>query len=614
MTTMSDQEFAETEILLRQRLSQLASQAPTAVLMPDEVAVVAANRPTGRGRRAGVIAAVTALIGAGGFTTYSFIGAGNDGGTATPEEAVRTFASAMDHEDVLGMIDVTLPEEVSALRAAVDSITSDAKRVGLLADSFDAGDVDGLDISVDDLALETNFLEGGLAAVTVTSGTVNASFDPKTFSFGNELRLLIGDDSQTVATTASIANPDSPVAVMTVERDGRWYVSVEYTLAELIRQSNGWEVPGPVTRSPVGFDTPAAAATGFYERLASLDFQSALDTIAPGEDAMAWLAQSWLAEAQAAIERGRVNGWTVAVSDLTYETIGEGDHVTLKPLTFKVEGTVPDQYSGSANPALPTVVVSADGSEYASVPAGPVPTTTDGLTFSPDFPAGDYNFTNVNTDGTIVPLVFPKVGPQPFTVERADDCTTFTGDGARGILGTGGSLAAESADGGFKLCGTTGLPGVLSVLVLTGGLTALPDVSVVQVGGKWYVSPLGTVLATAVTGLHDVKDGASLFDSPIAPYIYGGLGRADLESVVVGRQADTFDPACLPALSVEDGVVTAVVADPSPDAIRVCTGTVSFSDQDSSSGSATAPTPATVAPVPETTLPPASTAPPASTP
>ena len=84
MTTMSEQEFAQTETLLRQRLAQLADHAPTAVHLPGEVPVVTTHRATGRARRAGVIAAVTALIGAGGFTTYSFLGASNDGGAATP--------------------------------------------------------------------------------------------------------------------------------------------------------------------------------------------------------------------------------------------------------------------------------------------------------------------------------------------------------------------------------------------------------------------------------------------------------------------------------------------------------------------------------------------------
>jgi hypothetical protein len=99
---------------------------------------------------------VTALIGAGGFTTYSFLGTSNNGGAATPEEAVTAFVSAAEQEDVLGMIDVTLPEEVAVLRTAIDSVVDDAKRIDVLDAGFDSRGVQGVDISVDDLALETN--------------------------------------------------------------------------------------------------------------------------------------------------------------------------------------------------------------------------------------------------------------------------------------------------------------------------------------------------------------------------------------------------------------------------------------------------------------------------
>ena len=346
MTSLTDDELAQTEVLLRQRLAQLATHAPTAVRLPGEVQVVAVDRRVGRGRRAGMITAIAALIGAGGFTTYSFIGASNDGGAATPQEAVTTFVSAMEREDVLGMIDVTLPQEVGALRGAIDSITSDAKRVGVLADDFDSGGVQGIDIAVADLVLETNFLEGGLAAVTATSGTVSASFDPANLRLGDALRLLIGDDQTADTASMDFAGIEPHAVLMTVEQDGRWYVSVEYTIAEYLRRAAGWDVPGPVSRTPVGFDSPEAAATGFYERLASLDLQSTIDTFAPGEDAIAWLAQTWMADAQANIEDERADGLSIAVSGLTFETIGDGDHRLLRPLTFLAQGTTPAGFVG----------------------------------------------------------------------------------------------------------------------------------------------------------------------------------------------------------------------------------------------------------------------------
>ncbi len=558
MTSLSEQEFAETEVLLRQRLAQLANHAPTAVHMPDEIAVVAASGPSRRARRFGVIAAVTALIGAGGFTTYSFLGASNDGGAATPEEAVSVFVSAMEHEDILGMVDITVPEEVSALRAAVDSTSSDAKRVGLLGGDFDTAGVKGLDISVDDLALDTNFLEGGLAAVTATSGMISASFDPQSFSFGAKLRELVGNGEDVSTATASLGTGDSPFEVMTVERDGRWYVSVEYTLAEYLRQLNGWELPDPVSRTPVGFDSPEAAATAFYERLATLDLQSTLDTFAPGEDATAWLAQAWLSDAQTAIDRGRANGWSVAISGLTFDTIGNGSQLTLRPASFHVEGTTPAGFGQDTS----------------------------------------------GTDSTTTPLEPPTGGPQPFTVDRADDCSTVTGSLAESMFGTAQPSAATKVDGGYQVCGAGNeILGGLALLVSGSGLE-LPAISVTQSGGQWYVSPLGTILGSATVNLHDIADDSSLFDTGLAPFIYGGLGRSTLELMVKGQSASSIDPGCLPALTVDGGVVTGVVADPPVDAIRVCNGTVSFSSG-SSSGSAEVPTVAETSA--STSVPPAST-------
>ena len=531
---MSDQEYAQTEIVLRERLAQLAEHAPTTVHRLDEVQVVATNRGARRSRRVGVIAAVTALIGAGGFTTYSFLGASNDGGAATPEEAVLTFVSSVEHEDLLGAIDMTLPEEVGELRAAVDSITSDAKRVGLLADSFDAGGVHGIDTSVDDLTLDTEFLDGGLAKVIATGGTLNATFDPQRFPFGDKVRGVLGTDLHVGTASHALGGGEWMDSVMTVERGGRWYVSLEYTIAEYVRHAAGWEIAGAVSRTPVGFDSPDAAVTGFYDRLASLDLQGAMDTFAPGEDAMAWLAQAWLDSAQSAIEEGRLNGWTAGISGLTYETTGSGDHLTLRPLSFKIEGTAPGGFaayaSGVADPSLPTT------------------------------------------------------SPEPFTVERANDCTTVTGVATAFLgLGSGTMPGVTPVDGGFRVCGGEDRSMGLFGLLLSGGSLTVPPISVVQSAGKWYVSPLGTILASVSTGLHGLKDDATLLDSPLAPFFYGGLSRGFLESMVVGQSVDSVPAECLAALTVDNGQITGVAANPSPDAVNACTGLSSSS----SSGSGT---------------------------
>ncbi len=528
MTSLSDQEYTEVETLLRQRLAELADHAPSAVHLPDEISVVTANHPARRRRRVGVIAAVTALIGAGGFTTYTFLGASNSGGATTPAEAVTAFVSAAEHEDLLGMIDVTLPDEVAVLRAAVDSVVGDAKRIDVLDAGFDSSGIQGVDISVDDLALDTNFYEGGLASVRATNGTLAMSFDPQAFPFGQKLRSLLTGAQDSITASVQLGSSDPIAQLMTVERDGRWYVSVEYTIAEYVRLAAGWDVPGPVARAPIGFDSPEAAVTGFYERLAALDLQSAFDTFAPGEDAMAWLAQSWMAEAQSTIDRGRANGWSVQISGLAYETIGTGDHLTLEPLTFKVEGTSP-----------------------------------------------------ANLDAT-VPQQSTE-GPQAFTVERADGCTTYTGvarDFASPVLPSSVPSATDSS----KMCGPSSGFGLMGLLLLAGSSSDLPSVSVVQYDGKWYVSPLGTALASTSSSLHHLDAASSLLDSPFAAFIYGAPSRALLDAIAKGQDVGSVGPVCLPALTVENGKVTGSVADPPPEAVRACM-TGSFSSSSSSSGS-----------------------------
>jgi hypothetical protein len=86
---------------------------------------------------------------------------------------------------------------------------------------------------------------------------------------------------------------------------------------------------------------------------------------------------------------------------------------------------------------------------------------------------------------------------------------------------------------------------------------------------------------------------------PTAVNLHWALDRM----MVKGQAASSIDSGCLPALTVDAGIVTGVVADPPLDAIRACNGTVSFSSE-SSSGSAAAPA---VASTSATTIEPAAT-------
>ena len=147
----------------------------------------------------------------------------------------------------------------------------------------------GLDVSFADVDLVTESLDDGLAVVTLAGGSASWTFDPAAFPLGADLRDALADELAVTTDAASFAELDEPLRLATVERDGRWYVSVSYTVAEYARRASGLELPAtPLTA--VGADSPEAAADEFYSNLVSLDLAGVLASAAPGEgDAVAAL-------------------------------------------------------------------------------------------------------------------------------------------------------------------------------------------------------------------------------------------------------------------------------------------------------------------------------------
>ena len=115
-------------------------------------------------------------------------------------------------------------------------------------------------------------------AVVSATGAVDWTFDPATFPFGIEIAEAVGDDLSADQGSIALGDGDGaeldPALLATVERDGRWYVSISYTIGEYARQAA--DLPMPTTPlSPVGSPSPEAAAdappVADYTRPSSLD-------------------------------------------------------------------------------------------------------------------------------------------------------------------------------------------------------------------------------------------------------------------------------------------------------------------------------------------------------
>jgi hypothetical protein len=582
----TDPDLGEIETLLRRRLNELADHAPATVRQPDQLIVSPSmdTVPNRRRRAAGIGATIAVIAGGLGISTLAFQGAGSPGGADSPEEAVRAFADALEREDVLGMIEVALPEELSALRAVLDDATREVERVGILDESFSLSAVEGIDVRLPGLTFTTENLDTDLAVVTATGGTADATFDPALLPLGSIVREVIGDELATSELSRPLSGTDPSVMLATVARDGRWYVSLGFTVAEYARAAAGADFPLPVTIDRVGHESPEAAALGFYERLAALDLEGAMAMLAPGEgDALLRYSPLFLPEAIATIERGRAEGLTLSISGVEFDTSGSGDRRTLTPVSFVVDGTVPSTWGVvmDADPTIPTVIYNVDG-RIAIVPAGELmPATIDEVELVTELPPelqDRYNTTFALPDGTIQPIEFPSGAsdePQPFRFERNDGCTELTGPGIDALLPGIGMWAGagtdySEVDGGRRFCGEqTPFGGsMFTLLLVSASPIQLPGISVVESDGLWYVSPIGTLGASIVDAVRSVPDGANLIDTPIAAALFEGMGRQAMDATLAA--VSTIPPECEQITAVDaDGVAT-VIPDPPVSEIRGC--------------------------------------------
>lgn len=598
----------EFEAVVQARLRSYADGAPTLVREVNDLQPVTAA-PVPKRRIIGIGASVIALAGGLTLTGIAATG-GEDRGSNTPEEAVREFVEAIENRDVLGALDVIDPGESDVMIDTVRSLVSEGSRTGALSDSADAGDVTGTTFTFTDLEMTTDQLTTDLAAVSVDAGTLQYSFDPATLPLADAMRSEAGDALAREGATIDFAN--DPLRLATVSRDGTWYVSLGYSIAEAARASADVPFPIDVPTSPQGFESPEAAATAFWTRLAALDIEGVIATAAPGEaDALARYAPLWLPDLNAGIADATASGTSITVSDLAFDVSGDGDRRRVTPTNYVIEGTLPpasDDGFPVYDPEQPTMVWSANGSGFYLLDAGePVPDNFDDIELLEDFPeelmTGDvtYNSASMLPDGSVQQF-WTEVSttddqtPRPFRLEYADSCTITSGALIDDTLrwGPAANGLEDLGDGRYRACGEQTAVGSFSVLAVVSigrsgfATPEVPAIQTVEIDGQWYVAPIGTIGEQLIDLLASVPDGAILrIDSPLAIFIYGtDLGI--LETQLVGRPISSVGTACEQIVVSDDtGNVTEVLSDATRGAVQACAESEEYWNGDTGTDSAT---------------------------
>lgn len=288
-------------------------------------------------RKAGIAIGVVVALVAGLFGLASL---NSDGGQDSPEAAVRKLVDALENEDVLGALEAIVSGERAVLRGRIKEVAGQLRRLGILDDRLDLGHVPGADVTVQGLRLNTERLGDDVAAVRAESGTARLRIKGEELPLGPLLKDVV-EDPGSISSPPPADLSEDDVMLVAVRRDGHWFVSFGYTIAELARRDGGAPVPKFGRGiAPKGAASPEAAVREVAAAAAGLDVRRLIELTPPGEaDALHDYGPLFMPGAERVVASLREEGVRaeMPVLDLEVESSGDGEaRVTLKRLVVNV--------------------------------------------------------------------------------------------------------------------------------------------------------------------------------------------------------------------------------------------------------------------------------------
>ena len=483
---------------------------------------------------AAVIAAVV-LLGGGAFFAASALGA--SGGEASPEEAIDALLAAAENEDFVTVAELMEPSERRTIaEPALTELLPELIRIGALDDSADASSIDGVDLTFTDVEHRVERPEGAddIAHVFLTGGEVSTSVDGESLPLSDDLDS--GDlDQQNITTITE--DLDSPLVF--VERDGNWFFSLWFTVAEAARLDAGERLPS-IDEAPAAIpnDSPEAAVEGLFTSISDFDLEAVIGHLDPEELAALYrYSPLFLDDAQAQLDEAsgdlRAEGIIWEIGDFDFDVDQNGDDAVVEIRGF-------------------TVNFAADSVELD------VTYSRDQLLSNFDFDGVvgtvDATTTDISVTGSADGSTFDAdalINPEQF---QASGSLTVDGDSFQGsvVLDPAGECSA------FEFSGTDGtedsgcledefgFEGVAPVLeILESWPNEFPGIPIRtrQTDGGWYVSPIGTAFDGVISSLEELEEGD--FDDVFDP-VAGAAGDAvldpfdALDSVTGGGTDDDF--------------------------------------------------------------------------
>jgi hypothetical protein len=210
--------------------------------------------------------------------------------TNSPSDIVRDLLQATAAGNVSRALDTLDPAERGAIAPSLSTILDDLRRIGVVDQSADLSNVTGVVASFRRVSTRTESLAAlrpGLAAVVFTGGTATLQVTTADLPLG---ALFAGVASKLVPSvitrTFALGGPGAAQRpLVTIQRNGAWYVSLGYTVAEQARRAAGLPLPSAAESVPArGAASPDALARALVSAATTGDERTLVELTDPLED------------------------------------------------------------------------------------------------------------------------------------------------------------------------------------------------------------------------------------------------------------------------------------------------------------------------------------------
>jgi hypothetical protein len=285
-----------------------------------------------------VIVAVVAVLAGGVFAVSALVGGeGDAGGAENPTAAVQDLFDAAAASDALGVLDSLAPSERGALKDPLVDLVGELQRLEILSADLDLSGISGVELAFDDLELTEAELAPGISVVTIEGGEAEGAIDPADLPLGDfVLDHLDVDELEASSSSGDLVAEDEaqPPALVALEENGKWYVSLWFSIAENARIAAGADLPDFDARIPApGADTPEDAVLQLIDATTQLDLYGIVGALPPDEmRALQTYATLFLEDGQAGLDGfiDEQGGYEFEITDYAASADVDGDIARVK--------------------------------------------------------------------------------------------------------------------------------------------------------------------------------------------------------------------------------------------------------------------------------------------